>query len=90
MRVLEESSRTLQSRDSSISRKPSQEKEEEEEKGKEKEKEKEEEKKEVLIDNVQVRSFNYTVSPRYNEPCVPADQDFVISKFVNTITNYSV
>jgi hypothetical protein len=31
-----------------------------------------------------------TVPPRYNEPYIPADQAFVISKFVNAITNYSV
>jgi hypothetical protein len=32
----------------------------------------------------------YTPPPRYNEPYVPADQAFIISKFVNAITNYSV
>jgi hypothetical protein len=31
-----------------------------------------------------------TVPPQYNEPYVLADQAFVISKFVNAITNYSV
>jgi hypothetical protein len=34
--------------------------------------------------------FKPTVFLRYNEPCVPADQGFVISKFVNAITNYLV
>jgi hypothetical protein len=33
--------------------------------------------------------FN-TVPPRYNEPYVPADQAFVISKFVNVITNFYI
>jgi hypothetical protein len=35
-------------------------------------------------------SFVCTVSPRYNKPYVSANQAFIISNFVNAITNYSV
>jgi hypothetical protein len=28
--------------------------------------------------------------PQYNKPYVPADQAFVISKFINAITNFLV